>query len=456
MHKLNSFIFIAIIVSVFVNIVAIFGEPDYRSEILYAAIIPSWVVYFLAAAVPISVVLSSLVTALLIRKSTPPRVEPINNAGNAVEMATPMVVPEPESTPKVAVEQPGRGPIPINVHEVPTTSPPNSEEPIFVPTISTFEVTENPTDLFFHEGSIWVASQDEDGIANYSMDGELIYSMPLHPYPNSLAHDGDELWVGTYFAVRTFDLKGGMGSAPVELRRPTDMLYAGDAMWIANSGRDVVTMVTKDRQTVKNIQSGAKPQKLTFDGQYIWVVNHGDDSISKIDQAGNLIGTWNTGGGARGITYGGGHIWVTNSLDDTLSKFTLEGSRVADYITGTLPGDVVYDGQGIWVANRTDKTVTKYGTEGNHLGTFHIGNTPNALATDGQGTVWAAHSAEGLVSKLVVEDVTIATYPVGNAPEPIIFDGDNLWVGNALSHTIMKIGLDGQQEAVYESHGREP
>ena len=286
MNKLNFSIFSAIFISLFVNIVVLFGEPAYRFEILYAAIIPSWAIYFLAAAVPISVVLSSLVTALLIRKNTPFSDDAINNADNTIEIATPMVVPEPESTPKVAVEQPGRGPIPINVHEVPTTSPPNSQEPTLVPTISTFEVTENPTDLFFHEGSIWVASQDEDGIANYSMDGELIYSMPLHPYPNSLAHDGDELWVGTYFAVRTFDLKGGMGSAPVELRRPSDMLYAGDAMWIANSGRDVVTMVTKDRQTVKNIQSGTKPQKLAFDGQRISSTRIRN---AEIDSSGNVI-----------------------------------------------------------------------------------------------------------------------------------------------------------------------
>ena len=406
MYKITNLLLIAIITSIFVNISLLIADDQVVEGVLYAAVIPSWAVYILAAAVPFSVVLSSLVTALLIRKNIPSTLDVLDQPDNLIEVTTPMVVPEPESTPKVAVEQPGRGPIPINVHEVSTTSPSNSEAPIFVPTISTFEVKENPTDLFFHEGTIWVASQDEDGIANYSMDGELIYSMPLHPYPNSLGHDGDELWVGTYFAVRTFDLKGGMGSAPVELRRPTDMLYAGDAMWIANSGRDVVTMVTKDRQTVKNIQSGSKPQKLTFDGQHIWVVNNGDDSISKIDQEGNLIGTWNTGGGARGIAFAENHIWVTNSLDDTLSRFTLSGDKVADYPTGTLPGDVVYDGEGIWVANRTDKTVTKYGIEGQHLGTFHIGNTPNSLATDGKGTVWTAHSAEGLVSKLVVEDVT--------------------------------------------------
>ena len=95
MRKLNFLIFFAISVSLFVNVVVIFGEPDYRSEILYAAIIPSWIVYFLAAAVPISVVLSSLVTALLIRKNTLPREEPISNAESTVELATPMFVPEP-------------------------------------------------------------------------------------------------------------------------------------------------------------------------------------------------------------------------------------------------------------------------------------------------------------------------------------------------------------------------
>ena len=151
------------------------GESGYRSEILYAAIIPSWAVYFLAAAVPISVVLSSLVTALLIRKNTPPSVDTINNSDYTIEMATPMVVPEPESTPKVAVEQPGRGPIPINVHEVPTTSPPNSEEPISVPTISTFEVTEKPTDHIIHEGScILYTSDDADEKRGVDLGGRRI------------------------------------------------------------------------------------------------------------------------------------------------------------------------------------------------------------------------------------------------------------------------------------------
>ena len=133
---------------------------NYFSGVLYVTALPSWVVYFLTAAIPIAVVLSSLVTALVIRKTTPAPVDEIDYELKRIESAapvtTPMVIPEPESTPKVAVEEPGRGPIPINVHEVSTTIPPNLEEPVYVPTISTFEVTENPTDLFFHEGTIWV------------------------------------------------------------------------------------------------------------------------------------------------------------------------------------------------------------------------------------------------------------------------------------------------------------
>nr|MCS5661676.1 hypothetical protein [Dehalococcoidia bacterium] len=451
MNRIRNTLVAVILITVVINTVEIAGGSEKNNlpgEILAAALVPPWLLYML---IPVAMLVSSLLTVMFVRRGdselAPENVneallEPGIQAGTAADM----IVPEPEETPKVAVEQPGRGPIPINVHEVPTTTPPNPGTDIEVPTISTFEVAENPTDLFFHDGTLWVASQDEDGIANYTNDGDLISSMPLHPYPTSLSHDGDELWVGTYFAVRTFDLKGGMGSAPVELRRPTDMLYAGDSMWIANSGRDVVTRVSKDRQTIMNIESGTNPQKLSFDGEHIWVVNNGDSSISKISLEGEVVGVWETGTGPKGITYGNSHIWVTNALGNTVSRFSLTGDKVGEYPTGTLPGDVVHDGAAIWVANRTDKTVTKYGDDGTHLGTFHLGKTPDTLVTDGSGTVWAAHSAEGMVSKLVMENIQVATFPVGNAPEPIIYDGNHLWVGNALSHTIMKINLEGGQE----------
>ena len=65
-------------------------------------------------------------------------------------------------------------------------------------------------------------------------------------------------------------------------------------------------------------------------------------------------------------------------------------------------------------------------------------------------------SAGGMVSRMVMENIQAAIFLIGNAPEPIIYDGNHLWIGNVLWHTVMKINLQGEREAVYDSHARKP
>ena len=446
MKNIRDRLYLLIIITGIANVVGVLGQENSNltDGVVLAVVVPAWILY---TVVPLLMLVSSLVTVAFVRRGEIPFLPNEGDTSPEPETFTATsgfyIVPEPTNTSNVEIEEPGRAPIPINVYEAPSTTPSNPAMDIPIPTISTFNVPGKPTDIFFLEDSLWVSSQDEDGIANYTTDGKLISSMPLHPYPKSLAHDGDELWVSTYFAVRTFDLQGGMGSAPVELRRPTDMLYAGEAMWIANSDRNVVTRISKDRQSVQNIQTGSNPQKLAFDGEHVWVVDSGDDTLTKISTDGEVVGSWSVGSGSRGLAYGNGHVWVVDSLDDTLTRYDLNGEKLGVFPTGALPGDVIHDGTGIWVANRADETMTKYSDDGSHMGTFHIGNAPGSLATDGQGTIWVANPAESMVSKLSMEGVEASTFPVGNSPEPVIWDGDNLWVGTSLSHTISKMNLHG-------------
>ena len=92
----------------FYNFSNLIMGDNYFTGVLYVTTLPSWMVYFLAAAIPVAVVISSLITALLIRKTPPASIEEIESAEGRIEsmipITTPMIVPVPESTPKVAVE----------------------------------------------------------------------------------------------------------------------------------------------------------------------------------------------------------------------------------------------------------------------------------------------------------------------------------------------------------------
>ena len=125
MNQIRNTLVAAILITIVINAVEIAGGIEKTilpGELLIAALVPPWLIYML---IPVAMLVSSLLTVMFVRRGdselAPENVneallEPGIQAGTAADM----IVPEPEETPKVAVEQPGRGPIPINVHEVPT------------------------------------------------------------------------------------------------------------------------------------------------------------------------------------------------------------------------------------------------------------------------------------------------------------------------------------------------
>ncbi|MDA0771131.1 MAG: hypothetical protein O2821_13070, partial [Chloroflexi bacterium] len=222
-------------------------------------------------------------TVLFVRKDSPaiPLIAP-ETAPTGVPTSDPNAAP----TPRVAVQQTDRGPIPVSVIEVPRTTPANPAKAVQAPAIHTFSVGSNPSSLAFDGDGIWVANQNDDSISKYSLDGELISTNQLRLYPITVASDGESVWVGTYFAVFKIGPGDAFSAVPVEIRRPTAMLYAGEYIWLANSGRDTVLRIGVDSLETEVISVGKRPMALATDGEFVYVANNEGNTVSKLSMDG--------------------------------------------------------------------------------------------------------------------------------------------------------------------------
>ena len=172
MKTIRDRIYLLIVITAIANVAGIMGQgnSNVSDGVVMAVVVPAWILY---TVVPLLMLVSSLVTVAFVRRGDIPALLNDGEASTEPETFTATsgfyIVPEPTNTSNVEIEEPGRAPIPINVYEAPSTTPPNPAIDIPIPTISTFKVPGKPTDIFFLEDSIWVSSQDEDGIANYSL-----------------------------------------------------------------------------------------------------------------------------------------------------------------------------------------------------------------------------------------------------------------------------------------------
>ena len=82
----------------------------------------------------------------------------------------------------------------------------------------------------------------------------------------------------------------------------------------------MVTRVSKDRQTIMNIQSGTNPQKLSYDGEHIWAANSMDAMVSKLSLDGEAVATYPVGAAPTKTLSVNGEIWVTLTSDDSIVR----------------------------------------------------------------------------------------------------------------------------------------
>lgn len=101
---------------------------------------------------------------------------------------------------------------------------------------------------------------------------------------------------------------------------PTDILWDGENLWVADQGADNVKRVDPITGTVLEfVPAGDGPSKLLFDGTNLWVSNTLSDSITVIRAVSGLRGTvldTLTGNGLdtpQGMAFDGERVLVTNN-----------------------------------------------------------------------------------------------------------------------------------------------
>ena len=128
MRTIRDRLYLLIVITAIANVVGIMGQgnANLSDGVVMAVVAPAWVLY---SVVPLLMLISSLVTIAFVRRGEIPNILQDNESSSEPETFTATsgfyIVPEPTNTSNVEIEAPGRAPIPINVYEAPSTTPPN-------------------------------------------------------------------------------------------------------------------------------------------------------------------------------------------------------------------------------------------------------------------------------------------------------------------------------------------
>ena len=263
--------------------------------------------------------------------------------------------------------------------------------------------------------------------------------------PSDIVFDGDYLWIanrgGDLVKMRASDGKivttqntGGIYSVGVA--------HDGKYVWVANAGSDTVSRFLASDPTQRDVYTvGDGPVGITFDGSYVWVTSEFDDTVWRIDASNPAISTTiPVGGGPRDVAFDGEYIWVSNTDDDTLTKIKVSDPSISStYVVGDAPRGLVFDGAYMWVVNSGAASVTRIrGLYSTAVFTDGIGNGPWDIVFDG-AYVWISNRGDNTISRLRAYDGSPAgVYPVGNSPAGMAFDGAHIWVCNYDDDTLSK------------------
>ena len=160
--------------------------------------------------------------------------------------------------------------------------------------IGTYPVGNQPQDLLHDGQNLWVTNLGGDSIMKLNDQGDVILTVPVEQ-PKALAYDSQDLWVinsGVSQIPGSTVTKLNRQGRPLAVYRvgvsPNAILYANNAVWVANNLTDfsrdghTLTGLSLDGQPLARFTAGATPQGIAYDGASLWVANRDDDSVAKV------------------------------------------------------------------------------------------------------------------------------------------------------------------------------
>jgi DNA-binding SARP family transcriptional activator/DNA-binding beta-propeller fold protein YncE len=223
-----------------------------------------------------------------------------------------------------------------------------------------------PTGLAVSRGAVWVAHGLLGSISLVDPEyDERTVTIPVTNGSNAGSVASGSVALGGGWVWAVFGNSTLVGIDPNQVQeidrgyagnRPSGIVYAEGAVWVANSGEGRVYRFHP--KTIANgpvalpISVGARPSAIAYDHKSIWVANAGDGTLTRINPLLNSTSTIRVGGHPSALAVSRGAVWVANSGEGAgaVSRIDPKTETVVKEIhTGNRPAGLAVGHGFVWV-----------------------------------------------------------------------------------------------------------
>jgi peptide/nickel transport system substrate-binding protein len=225
--------------------------------------------------------------------------------------------------------------------------------------------------------------------------------------------------------------RGSLSAVVTGVGRPNGIAPGAGAVWVTDSGNNLLLRVGSAGQVIDRIPVGRGPVGVVAGAGEIWVANEFDNTVSEVNpRTGTVVATIGVGSGPAGLAYGYGSVWVANVTDATVSRIDPgSGNVTATIPLGGVPAGVAAGGGGVSVASsQTGRLLLVSLRRDRVTRAFRVGVSPDGV-TVGAGSVWVSDSA-GTVGRLNPVTGGVQQIRVGGSPAAVAYADGAVWAAN--------------------------
>jgi YVTN family beta-propeller protein len=252
-------------------------------------------------------------------------------------------------------------------------------------------------------GAVWIGSLDDRLLTRVDLKSRTpSATIPLeNRTPTGIAVSPGAVWVahGLLGSVSKIDPQYNLVAKTINVAGRSDagsIDVGGRALWAVFGNSTLARLTLTQGRVTRTGFAGSGPTGLVYAEDALWVANGDGSSVFRFNPATfetEQVATTNVGRQPSAIAYGEGSIWVTNSADGTVSRIDPASNATTTIPVGTRPSGVAVSSGAVWVANAGDGTISRIDPQSNTVvKTIEIGNRPAGLAV-ANGFVWVTVQA---------------------------------------------------------------
>jgi protein kinase-like protein len=261
--------------------------------------------------------------------------------------------------------------------------------------------------------------------------------------PNTVAHTGDHVWVGSRASRRLRLLDAATlesaGLGPEVGRGTVGMAVRGGTLWVASSpGRQVTRVDVRTRETVgEPTELPDRPVSIASDGRGVWVGM--PSRVARLHPAtGRIREVLPVSSPVERVAVYHGAVWVLRK-----DPLTIERVHGGDQMRVRIPGDKgVYLAGGagsLWATVRGPERLVRVDPESRRYASVAVGPSPGWLALT-RGRVWVVDNGSNTIT--AVDPRTLRTREEVRVPlNPYAATSDerDVWVTSTGDHVVARV-----------------